>query len=122
MRYKLRENTNDLNSSQNEEFDSRIFNFLIRRIKKETRNLGGDFGDFEPLSVTEYTFEGLPGFGWSSYSSKKEIERRIIEMLVEETDLVGEWFFGPENVNNPERQKFMRTIRKFLNFILSDQI
>jgi len=121
MRYRIRENNNDSDSSQNEEFDSSIFNFLIRRVQKNKRNLGGDFGDFEPLSVTEYTFEGLPGFGWSSYSSKKEIERKIIEMLVEETDMVGDWFFGPENVNNPERQKFMRTIRKFLNFMLSDQ-
>jgi hypothetical protein len=125
MRYKLRENTNDPNSPQNEEFDSRIFNFLIRRIKKTTRDINQDFGtiyDFEPLSVNEYTFDGFPGFGFNTFNSKKQIERRIIEMLVEETDLVGEWFFGPENVNNPERQKFMRTIRKFLNFILSDQI
>jgi hypothetical protein len=50
------------------------------------------------------------------------MEYKIVEMLVEETDMVGDWFFGPENVNNPERQKFMRTIRKFLNFMLSDQI
>jgi hypothetical protein len=48
------------------------------------------------------------------------MESKTIEMLIEETDLVGEWFFGPNNVNNPERQKFIKTIRKFLNFILSD--
>jgi hypothetical protein len=121
MKIIINENEKGQISSQHEEIDSRLFNFLIRRVKKETRNLGGDFGDFEPLSVTEYTFEGLPGFGWSSYSSKKEIERKIIEMLVEETDMVGDWFFGPENVNNPERQKFMKTVRNFLNFILSNQ-
>ena len=122
MRYRIRENNNDSNSSQNEEFDSSIFNFLIRRVQKNKRNLGGDFGDFEPLSVTEYTFDGFPGFCFNTFNSKKQMEYKIVEMLVEETDMVGDWFFGPENVNNPERQKFMRTIRKFLNFMLSDQI
>jgi hypothetical protein len=113
-------------SSQHEEIDSRLFNFLMRRIKKETRNIHQGFGtnyefeDFEPLNVTEYTFEGFPRFGFNTFNNKKQIERKIIEMLVEETDLVGDWFFGPENVNNPERQKFIRTIRKFLNFILTD--
>ncbi len=122
MRYRIRENNNDSNSSQNEEFDSSIFKFLIRRVQKNKRNLGGDFEDFEPLSVTEYTFDGFPGFGFNTFNSKKQMEYKIVEMLVEETDMVGDWFFGPENVNNPERQKFMRTIRKFLNFMLSDQI
>jgi hypothetical protein len=113
-------------SSQDGEIDSRIFNFLMRRIKKETRNIHQGFGtnyefeDFEPLNVTEYTFEGFPRFGFNTFNNKKQMERKIIEMLIEETDLVGDWFFGPENVNNPERQKFMRTIRKFLNFILTD--
>ena len=42
-----------------------------------------------------------------------------ITLLVEGTDMVGDWFFGPNNVNNPERQKFMKTVRNFLNFILT---
>jgi|LakMenEpi03Aug12_release.lakeMendotaPanAssembly.Ray.scaffolds.fasta_scaffold2357878_1 hypothetical protein len=113
-------------SSQHEEIDSRLFNFLMRRIKKEIRNIHQGFGtnyefeDFEPLNVTEYTFEEFPSYGFNTFNNKKQMEYKIVEMLVEETDLVGDWFFGPENVNNPERQKFMRTIRKFLNFILTD--
>ena len=47
MRYRIRENDNDSNSSQHEEFDSTIMNFLIRRIKVEKRKLG------------DYTDEGL---------------------------------------------------------------
>jgi hypothetical protein len=126
MRIRLNEEEKNQISSQHEEIDSRVLNFLIRRVKKETRNIHQGFGtnyefeDFEPLNVTEYTFDGFPGFGFNTFNNKKQIERKIIEMLIEETDLVGDWFFGPENVNNPERQKFMRTIRKFLNFILSD--
>jgi hypothetical protein len=107
-------------SSQDGEIDSRIFNFLMRRIQKNKRNLGNNEFDDDIFEVTEYTFEGFPRFGFNTFNNKKQIERKIIEMLVEETDLVGDWFFGPENVNNPERQKFMRTIRKFLNFILTD--
>jgi len=113
-------------SSQDGEFDSGILNFLMRRIKKETRNIHQGFGtnyefeDFEPLNVTEYTFEEFPSYGFNTFNNKKQMEYKIVEMLVEETDMVGDWFFGPENVNNPERQKFMRTIRKFLNFILTD--
>ena len=126
MKILINENEKGQISSQHEEIDRSLFNFLMRRIKKETKNIHQGFGtnyefeDFEPLSVTEYTFDGFPGFGFNTFNNKKQIERKIIEMLIEETDLVGDWFFGPENVNNPERQKFMRTIRKFLNFILTD--
>lgn len=121
MKIIINENEKDQISSQHEEIDRSLFNFLLRRLRKNKRNLGGDFEDFEPLSVTEYTFEGFIGFGFNSFNNKKEMESKTIEMLIEETDLVGEWFFGPNNVNNPERQKFIKTIRKFLNFILSDQ-
>jgi hypothetical protein len=127
MRTRLNEEEKNQTSSQHEEIDSRVLNFLLRRVKKETRNIHQGFGtnyefeDFEPLNVTEYTFEGFPGHGFNSFNNKKQIERKIIEMLVEETDMVGDWFFGPENVNNPERQKFIKTIRKFLNLILPDK-
>jgi len=120
MRIRLNEEEKNQISSQHEEIDSRTFNFLIRRIQKNKRNLGNNEFDDDIFEVTEYTFEGFPGHGFNSFNNKKQIERKIIEMLVEETDLVGDWFFGPENVNNPKRQKFMRTIRKFLNVLLSD--
>ena len=43
-------------------------------------------------------------------------------MLVENTDYVGDWYFNnTQNGNNPERQKFIKTIRKFLNLILPDK-
>jgi len=121
MKIIINENEKDQISSQHEEIDRSLLNFLIRRVKIEKKNLGSDWYNEKPLEVTEYRFEGFPGFGFNSFSSKKDMERKTIEMLVEETDMVGEWFFGSNNVNNPERQKFMKTIRNFLNFILSDQ-
>ena len=49
MKIIITENERKSISSQHEEFDSRILNFLMRRIKVEERKLGGDFGDFEDL-------------------------------------------------------------------------
>jgi hypothetical protein len=121
MKIVLNENEKNQISSQHEEIDRSLFNFLMRRVKIEKRDLGSDWLNEKPLEVTEYTFEGFPGFGFNTFNNKKQMERKIIEMLVEETDMVGDWFFGPENVNNPERQKFMKTVRNFLNFILSNQ-
>jgi hypothetical protein len=121
MRIKLTENEKDQISSKHEDIDSGLFNFLVRRIKVEEKDLGTDWFDKKPLRVTEYRFEGFPGYGFNSFSSKKDMERKIFEMLVEETEFVGDWFYGSQNVNNPERQKFMKTIRKFLNFVLSGQ-
>lgn len=104
--------------SQHEEIDPNILNFLIRRIKSIERELGGNWGDIEPLKVTEYRFEGLPGYGFTSYDSKKIIEGKIIEMLYENdiTDYIYEM-----DVHDPERKKIIKTIRKFLNFVLVDK-
>jgi hypothetical protein len=121
MRIKLTENEKDQISSKHEEIDSGLFNFLVRRIKVEEKDLGTDWFDQKPLRVTEYRFEGFPGYGFNSFSSKKDMEYKIVEMLIEDenTDFVGDWFYGLQNVNNPERQKFIKTIRKFLNFVLT---
>lgn len=121
MRIKLTENEKDQISSKHEEIDSNLFNFLVRRIKVEEKDLGTDWLGNRPLRVTEYKFEGFPGYGFNSFSSKKDMEYKICEMLIEETEFVGDWYYGSQNVNSPERQKFIKTIRKFLNFVLSEQ-
>ena len=117
MRIKLNENEKDQISSQHEEIDSRLFNFLLRRIKINEKNLGPNFGSIEPLVVIEYTFEGYPGWGFNSFSTKKKIESSIVEM-VWENDVID---FYPYDLDerDPQRIKVIKTIRKFLNFILS---
>ena len=104
--------------SQHDEIDQKIYNFLIRRIKVEEKNLGTDWFDQKPLKVTEYSFNGLPGYGFNSYMSKKDMERSIIIMLYENdvTDYIYDM-----NENDPERKKIIKTIRKFLNFVLADK-
>jgi hypothetical protein len=121
MKIIINENEKDQISSQYEEIDLSLFNFLVRRIKVEKKDLGTDWLGDKPLRVTEYRFDGFPGYGFNSFSSKKDMEFKIVEMLIEETEFVGDWFYGLQNVNNPERQKFIKTIRKFLNFVLSEQ-
>ena len=118
MRYRVRENTNDSDSSQNEEFDSRILNFLMRRINVEKRKLGGDFGDFEPLTTIEYTFNGFPGYGFNSYQARSYWTRQILELL-EEGGIIPENWSGDLGEKDPERQKIIRTVRKFIKTILT---
>jgi len=106
---------NEQISSQHEDIDSKLFYFLIRRLKVNERKIGDDWGG---LKVKEYKFEGLPGYGFNGYMSKKDMENKIINMLYENdiTDYVYDM-----NEQDPERVKIIRTIRKFLNFMLSDQ-
>jgi Icc-related predicted phosphoesterase len=105
-------------SSQHEEVDSRLFNFLIRRLKVEERNLGGNWGDFEPMKIKEYSFEGIPGYGFTGYNTKKEMERKILNML-DENDIIDTHPYELDE-RDPERVKIIKTIRKFLNFVLSE--
>jgi hypothetical protein len=104
--------------SQHDEIDQKIYNFLIRRIKVVKKDLNRNWADMEPLKVIEYSFEGLPGYGFTDYVPKKRMESKIIEMLYEQ-DIIG--FLYDMNENDPERKKIIKTIRKFLNFVLVDQ-
>ena len=117
MRYRIRENNNESNSSKNEEFDSNIMNFLMRRINVEKRKIG-DFGDLKPLEVTEYTFDGFPGYGFTSYQARPYWTRQILELL-EEAGIIPENWSGDLGVKDPERQKIIKTVRKFIQNILT---
>jgi predicted DNA-binding antitoxin AbrB/MazE fold protein len=111
-------NENDDISSQHEEIDSKLFYFLIRRLHVNEREFGGNWGDFTPLKVKEYSFEGYPTYGFNGYDSKKTMERKIIEMLYE-NDIIK--YLYDMNERDPKRVKIIKTIRKFIKFMLSDQ-
>ena len=117
MRHRLKENTRESNSS-NEEFDPRILNFLMRRIKIEKRKIGGNWGDIEPLTTTEYTFEGFPGYGFIHFQSRSYWTRKILELL-EDVEIIPEDWSGNPKVEDSERQKIIRTVRKFIKIILT---
>lgn len=117
MRIIITENEREEISSQHEEIDSRILNFLMRRINVEKRKLGGNWGDIEPLTVTEYTFDGFPGHGFTSYQNRSYMERKVIELL-EEAKIIPEDWVGNLKDQDLVRQKIIRTIRKFMKLIL----
>jgi hypothetical protein len=117
MRHRLRENNRESNSS-NEEFDSYILNFLLRRVTITERKIGGNWGDFEPLKTTEYTFEGFPGYGFTSYQARPYWTKQILELL-EEAEIIPENWHGDPRVKNSERQKIIKTVREFIKIILT---
>ena len=89
----------------------------MRRIKVEEREIGTDLEEIEPLKVTVYKFEGYPGYGFNIWATKKRMEKQIIDMLYE-NDIIDYWPFELE-LQDPRRIKLFKTIRKFLNFILT---
>jgi len=117
MKIIITENERKSISSQHEEFDSNILNFLMRRINIEKRKLG-DYGDFEPLEVTEYTFDGFPSYGFNTYQSRPYWTKQILELL-EEVNLMPENWPGDLKKESQERQKIIKTVRKFIQTILT---
>ena len=103
--------------SQHDDIDRNLMNFLLRRIQVNEKQIGSMWEDIEPMTVTEYTFLELPGYGFNSFSSKKDTEKKIINMLYE-NDRVGEEVYEFKNELDKNRQKIIKTIRSFLNFIL----
>jgi hypothetical protein len=118
MRILINEDEKNQISSQHEEIDSRLFNFLIRRITIVEKNIGGYIDDSNPMKIKEYSFESLPGYGFNTFHTKREMERFIVDMLWEE-GIINIYPYS-KNEQDPERVKIMKTIRKFLNFVLSE--
>jgi hypothetical protein len=101
---------------ETEKVDNKIFNFLVRRSKKETKKLGGDWGDLDPIIVTEYTFEGFPEYGFNNFISKKNVESKILELLFH-ANLIDDDIFMRGTEMNEKHQTTMKTIRAFLKYI-----
>jgi hypothetical protein len=99
--------------TQPEGIDKKLLNFLMRRIKVTKRDLG-NFGD--PMIVTLYSFEGYPGYGFTSYESKKNMEKKIIEFLYEHD--ITDYLYQMDE-RDPKRITITKTIRHFLNHILN---
>jgi hypothetical protein len=70
------------------------------------------------MKIKEYSFEGIPGYGFTGYNSKKEMERKILNMLYE-NDIINTHPYDLDE-RDPERVKIVKTIRKILNFVLSE--
>jgi hypothetical protein len=107
------EETNDI-KSQHEDINRKVMNFLLRRVEKKERIVGID--DEYTINVVEITFSDLPGYGFNSFSSRKDMERQMLEMLEENGVIdLGEYDTG---ILDTDRQKLIKTVRSFLSFIM----
>ena len=120
MRIIITENEKNQISSKHEEFDSDILFFLMRRIQVNEKSLtwGLPDSDSKPLKVIEYSFEGFPGYGFNTYQSRPYWTKQILELL-EEVNLIPENWPGDLKKENQERQKIIKTVRKFIQTILT---
>ena len=116
------EEKNDL-SKKHEEIDRTLYNFLLRRYTIEEKTLpkssffDPDEDDLPPLSWKEVHFVDFPRYSLSSYMSRKDMEWRLLNMLEDAEKLNTDEFRGNQGFD-PNRQKKMKTIRKFLNLVL----
>lgn len=106
------EEKNDV-SNQYDDIDRGIMSFLIRRYKVEEKNIGDDEW---PINVVTIKFEGLPDYGFNSFSNRKQIEKHILEML-EDHSVINLGEYNPY-IFDKNRQKVIKTIRAFLNFAI----
>ena len=110
-------------SKKHEEIDRLLMNFLLRRYTVEEKTLpkssffDPDDDDLPPLSWKEVRFVDFPEYGLSSYMSRKDMEWKLLNMLEDAEKLNTDDFRGNRGFD-ADRQKKMKTIRAFLNFVL----
>ena len=110
-------------SGQHDDIDRTLYNFLLRRYTIEEKTLpkssffDPDEDDLPPLSWKEVHFVGFPRSSLSSFMSRKDMEWRLLNMLEDAEKLNTDEFRGNQGFD-PNRQKKMKTIRKFLNLVL----
>ena len=119
----LTEEEKDELTKKHEDIDRKLMNFLLRRHKVEEKTLprstffDPDDDDLLPLSWKEVHFVDFPRYGLSSYMSRKDMEWRLLNMLEDAEKLNTDEFRGNQGFD-ADRQKTMKTIRAFLNFVL----
>lgn len=117
----LTEEEKDELSKKHEEIDRNIMNFLLRRHQVEEKTLPkgiwSDEDDLPPLSWKEVHFVDFPSYSLSSYMSRKDMEWKLLNMLEDAEKLNVDDFRGNRGFD-ADRQKKMKTIRAFLNFVL----
>ena len=110
-------------SKKHEDIDRKLMNFLLRRHSIEEKTLprstffDPDDDDLPPLSWKEVHFVDFPRSTLSSYMSRKDMEWRLLNMLEDAEKLNTDDFRGNRGFD-ADRQKKMKTIRAFLNFVL----
>jgi GTP-binding protein EngB required for normal cell division len=109
----LSENEKNEIKNQYDDIDRSLMNFLLRRAKIEDKKIGEDDS---PINFKAVSFEGLPGYGFNSFRTKKEMEKSIIDMLYE-NDNIDFWPYDLDE-RDQRRIKVIKTIRNFIDFVI----
>jgi hypothetical protein len=95
--------------------DNSILNFLRRHSNINERDIGDDD---HPIKIKSVSFDvGGDWYSISSFMSKKEMKNKIIRML-EDNDITRLGEYNP-SVLDTDRQKVVRTIKLFINTVMS---
>ena len=95
--------------------DNSILNFLRRHSNINERDIGDDD---HPIKIKSVSFDvGGDWYSISSFMSKKEMKNKIIRML-EDNDITRLGEYNP-SVLDTDRQKVVRTIKEFINVVMT---
>jgi hypothetical protein len=110
-------------SGQHDDIDRTIYNFLLRRYTVEEKTISTPKGiwtdedDLPPIKWKEVHFVDFPTYSLSTFMSRKDMEWILLNMLEKAKKLNTDEFRGNQGFD-PNRQKKIKTIRKFLNLVL----
>jgi len=93
--------------------DKKLFNFLRRHSKIDEKTFGDD-GRLN-VKMVSFNFDG-EWYNFSSFMSKKDIKNKMLRML-EDNDVIRSGEFNP-NLLDTDRQKVVRTIKKFIDAVI----
>ena len=110
------EEKNNILNRYSDNIDEKIYNFLIRRSRITKRNVS--WGGNEPFIVTEVVFDGLPGYGFTTFKTKKQIVNNIYNMLEENGIIDLDRYEMEMRDFQQASQNIIRSIRKFVDFVL----
>ena len=96
----------------------KVLNLLLRRYKLEEKKFGDDENPIK-FKVLKIYIDSVTYYGVSSFDSKKEQVRKIINILMD-NGIIDRFEFN-ETRDNPYAQKVIRAVRQFITQVMSDK-
>ena len=100
--------------SKHNDIDKELLTRLMKISNVELRNV------FDNTHINIVTFDGYPDYSFNTFLSKKDAISRIVSLVVE-NDFSDDYtyeLFSNENTLDEDRQRLIRTIKRFLRFQL----
>ena len=116
-KYRLYSNLNESNIIKENEEDptQKVLNLLLRRYKLEEKKFGDDENPIK-FKVLKIYVDSVTYYGVSSFDSKKEQVRKIINILMD-NGIIDRFEFN-ETRDNLYAQKVIRAVRQFITQVM----